>query len=249
MKSYDETIHSVFDRMEVYRQTKQRQKKALQYVLTCMCVVLLLALTCVSVLQFAGAGSTPQPQQMQSPETTIAETTEPSTQSVQLSADNQIAIYPIENIPSSKDKMNICLHIDDFVAMDIPQMNAYYGINVVPEVPRDILPWEDQTHGIFKRNGGTGEVYWDSMILNYANSDFSREVNLEIDKGHLPFTDIAFFEFIEEYSVINGTKVAIGLSDSGYYYAEFLYKDVGFRLIANGISEEELVAILSSLIQ
>ena len=61
--------------------------------------------------------------------------------------------------------------------------------------------------------------------------------------------EIAFFEFIEEYSVINGTKVAIGLSDSGYYYAEFLYKDVGFRLIANGISEEELVAILSSLIQ
>lgn len=248
MKSYDETIHLVFDRMETYRQAKQRQKKALQYAATGLCVVLLLALTCVSVLQFAGVGSLPQ-QQMQSPETTIDETTEPTTQSVQLSADNQIVICPIENIPSSKDRMNICLLIDDFVAMDIPQMNAYYGINVVPEVPQDILPWEEQTHGIFKRNGGIGEVYWDSMILNYANADFSREVNLEIDKGHLPFTDIAFFEFIEEYSVINGTKVAIGLSDSGYYYAEFLYKDVGFRLIANGISEEELVAILSSLIQ
>lgn len=249
MKSYDETIHSVFNRIEGYRQTKQRQKKALQYAASGLCVVFLLVLTCVSVLQFAGVGSLPQPQQMQSPETTAEETTEPITQPVQLSADNQIIICPIENIPSSNDRMNICLSVDDFVAMDIPQMNAYYGINVVPKVPRDILPWEDQTHGIFKRNGGTGEVYWDSMILNYANADFSREVNLEIDKGRLPFTDIAFFEFIDEYSVINGIKVAIGLSDTGYYYAEFLYKDVGFRLIANGISEEELVAILSSLIQ
>ena len=109
MKSYDETIHSVWERMEVYRQTKQRQKKALQYALTCMCVVLLLALTYVSVLQFAGTGSSPQPQQMQSPETTIADTTEPSTQSVQLSADNQIVIYPIENICCNGYSTDECL--------------------------------------------------------------------------------------------------------------------------------------------
>ena len=101
---------------------------------------------------------------------------------------------------------------------------------------------------MYKRDGGTGEVYWDSIVLNYDNDDFTRSVNIEIDKDHLPVTCYAFFDSLLEKSLINDTEVAIGLSEGGYYHAEFFYQDVGFRMIANGITEDELVSIISSLI-
>lgn len=76
--------------------------------------------------------------------------------------------------------MNICLTGDDFVEMSLEEMLQYYGLNFVPDVPADIKPWEEEKYGIYKRDGGTGAVYWDAVILNYSNSDFTRNVNLEI---------------------------------------------------------------------
>ena len=161
---------------------------------------------------------------------------------------NIINVEPITGGLSAA-KMNICLHKEDFISMSQQEMIEYYGVNYIPDVPEDMKPWENETSGIYRRNGGTGEVYWDKDILNFSNDDFTREVSLEITKGHIPFCDYIHFRGTEEMSVINGEEVFVGLTSSGYYYTEFMYKGAGFIIIANGVTEEEFVAIIASIIE
>ncbi len=247
MKNIDETIQTVSDRIGQYHAKQKRRKDILVRTLTPLCCLCIIA-----VLGFAvwGDNQTPDMPQftMEEPVTvdtvnnTIPVTTHPP------KYENKIIINKVDSISIDRSKMNICLHVDDFVPMTDDEINSYYGINVFPTVPEDISAWEEQGIGLYKRDGGTGEVYWDSIVLNYDNENFTRSVNIEIDKGHLPVTCYAFFESLNEKSLINGTEVAIGLSEGGYYHVEFIYQDVGFRLIANGITEDELISIISSLI-
>ena len=61
--------------------------------------------------------------------------------------------------------------------------------------------------------------------------------------------DYFFFKGTEGKSVINNVDVLIGLTENGYYYSEFMYKGVGFLINADGVTEEEFVAIISSIIK
>ena len=61
--------------------------------------------------------------------------------------------------------------------------------------------------------------------------------------------DYFFFNGTEEKSIINNFEVIIGLSEDGYYYSEFMYKGVGFLIDADGVTEDEFVAIISSILQ
>ena len=131
--------------------------------------------------------------------------------------------------------------------MDKEELNEYYGVNVFPSVPDDIKEWEDQQYGIFRRDGGTGEVYWDGIVIPYSNEDFSRTVHVEVDKDSLPLIDYAFYEATEEKSVIHNIEVAIGQTADGYYYAQFMYHNVGFRITADGLTQDEFVLVISSL--
>lgn len=162
-------------------------------------------------------------------------------------ANNKIVINSINGI--SADKMNICLLVDDFVEMTRDEMIAYYGVDYIPDVPMDIKAWKEERSGIYKRNGGTGEVYWDADTLNYSNEDFTRNVHLEVDKGSNILHDYLYFNETEEKSVINNVEVMIGQTESDYYYAEFMYNNVGFLLSADGLSQDEFVAIIESIIK
>ena len=162
-------------------------------------------------------------------------------------ANNRIVINTINGI--SADRMNINLAVDDFVKMTREEMIEYYGVDYIPDVPTDIKPWEDERSGIYKRDGGTGEVYWDTDILNYSNEDFTRSVHVEVDKGSYVLQDYLYFKGTEEKSVINNVDVLIGLTENGYYYSEFMYKGVGFLIDAEGVTLDEFVAIISSIIK
>ena len=35
----------------------------------------------------------------------------------------------------------------------------------------------------------------------------------------------------------------------GYYYAQFMYKDTGFQIIGQGLTESEFVDVIASLIK
>ncbi len=163
---------------------------------------------------------------------------------------NQITINGIDGI--SSDRMYIALMIDDFVPMSNEELNDYYGIDIFPEVPEDLgEEWsaaEGIPFGIFRRDGGTGEVYHDQVVLNWSNEDFSRSVNIELKKGGMPFQCFGVMTQADETSVISGVEVFIGQNDEGICLVEFMYQDVGFRMVVEGLTQEELVAVVESLI-
>lgn len=250
MKNYEEVTNDLLKRRDCYVMEQKRKRKRMMGTVSSLCCICLVALLGFGMWQ-GGMFKAPQPDQTMGDaeypgikdnfdESKGESPTNPVT-------NNKIVVHSIDGI--SSDRMNICLLGEDFVEMTRDEMKEYYGVDYVPDVPADIKPWEDERSGIYKRDGGTGEVYWDSNILNYSNEDFTRTVHLEVAKGEYPLMDYLFFEPTEEKSVINNIEVMIGLTENGYYYAEFMYKNVGFILNANGVTQDEFVAILASILK
>lgn len=250
MKNYDELTNDLLERRDRYVADQKKKRKRVVSVATSLCCFCLVALLGFSVWQGGMFNTAP-------PDQTLEDALYPGIkdnfdESKGESADNpaannKIVINSIDGI--SADKMNICLLGDDFVEMTRDEMVKYYGVDYIPDVPADIKPWEDERSGIYRRDGGTGEVYWDADILNYSNEDFTRNVHVEVDKGSYVLQDYLFFKGTEEKSTINNFEVLIGRSDNGRYYSEFMYNGVGFCIDAEGVTEEEFVAIITSIIK
>ena len=250
MKNYDELTNDLLERRDRYVADQKKKRKSLMSVATSLCCLCLVALLGFGMWQGGMFNTTP-------PDQTLEDALYPGIkdnfdESKGESADNpaannRIVINTINGI--SADRMNINLAVDDFVKMTREEMIEYYGVDYIPDVPADIKPWEDERSGIYKRDGGTGEVYWDTDILNYSNEDFTRSVHVEVDKGSYVLQDYLYFKGTEEKSVINNIDVLIGLTENGYYYSEFMYKGVGFLIDAEGVTLDEFVAIISSIIK
>ena len=241
MKSCSEMTSSVFARIEEHKRAKERRNKLIAKTIIPILGLCLGVIIGIAVLPQEGAKTVENTSNLTIGEVNSKEENE-----------NIIIVNEIEGI--SADRMYICLLCEDFIPMTPSEMNDYYGTNVFPTVPEDLVSWnelenENESYGIYRRDGGTGEVYHDGIVLNYSNEDFSRGINIEIAKGKLPFTCYGDFERYCEMSVIRGIEVGIGQSDAGHYVVEFMYKDVGFRMIIEGLSIEEIEAVIESLMR
>ena len=246
MKNIDETIQTVSDRIGQYHAKQKRRKDILVRTVTPLC-----CLCAIAVIGFAvwGQNQTPDAPQFTLEEplsTTTPTVTTPSvTEPTQPISSNKIIIHPMDNTIQSD--MYIALLRDDFIPMNKEEMVAYYGCNVFPEIPDDISLRENQYWGIYRKNQETGEIYHDQIRQTYENEDQSRRLVVETRKGCLPFFDFIILYDEEENSIINGHEVTIGLSEYGYE-VWFFYQGVGFYIFADGITEDELISIISSLI-
>ena len=250
MKNYDELTNDLLERRDCYIADQKKKRKRVMGIATSLCCFCLVTLLGFGMWQGGMFATTP-------PDQTIDDALYPGVKDTfddkngespdNPAANNKIIINTINGI--SADRMNIALIGDDFIEMSPEEMIEYYGVDYIPDVPADIKSWPEQRSGIYKRNGGTGEVYWGTDILNYSNEDFTRNVHVEVDKGSYVLKDYFFFKGTEGKSVINNVDVLIGLTENGYYYSEFMYKGVGFLINADGVTEEEFVAIISSIIK
>lgn len=248
MKNIDDTIQTVSDRIGQYHAKQKRRKDILVRTVTPLCCLGIIAVLGIAVWGQGKSPDTPQFTMEQPLSTTTPTVTTPSvTEPTQPISSNKIVIHPLENTIQSD--MYIYLGRDDFIPMNKEEMVAYYGCNVFPEIPDDISLRENQHWGIYRRDKGTGEMYHDQIRQTYENEDQSRVLVVETCKGRLPFhCCIVCLPEEEENSVINGHEVTIGLSEYGYYAVSFFYQDVGFYIFADGITEDELISIISSLI-
>lgn len=250
MKNSEEMVNSLLERRDKYVAEQKKKRTIITRTVTSMCCVCLMALLGFGMWQGGVFNTT-------SPDQTLEDALYPGIKDTfdeskgespnNPAANNKIVINSINGI--SADKMNINLALGDRIEMSIEELCEYYGVNYVPDVPEDIKIWPDQIGDIYKRNGGTGEVYWDANVLNFSNEDFTRTVHVEVDKGSYVLQDYLYFKGTEEKSVINNIEVLIGLTESGYYYSEFMYNGVGFLIDAKGVTEEEFVAIIASIIK
>ena len=252
MKNCDEMVNSLLERRERYAAEQKKKRMVITRTVTSMCCVCLIALLGFGMWQ-GGVFNTTTPNQ------TLEDALYPGIKdnfdekngesADNPDANNKIVVNSIENISSARLKMNICLFVDDFVEMTREEMITYYGVDYFPNVPADIKPWEEnERSGIYKRGGGIGDVYWDADILNYSNENFTRNVHLEVDKESNVLQDCFYFKGTEEKSIINNVEVLICLSENGYYYAEFMYNGAGFLIHANGVTQDEFVAIITSVL-
>lgn len=250
MKNYDELTNDLLERRNRYVAAQTAKRKTVGRIVTPLCCCCLVALLGFGMWQ-GGIFSTPLPGQ------TLEDALYPGIKDYfdeskgespdDPASNNKIVVNLIDRIVV--DKMNICLLVDDFVKMTREEMVEYYGVDYIPDVPDDIKPWVDEQSGIYRRNGGTGEVYWDADVLNFSNADFTRSVHITVDKGSYVLRDYFYFEGTEEKSTVNNVEVVIGRSENGCYYSEFMYNGVGFLIDAEGVTEEEFVAIIASIIK
>lgn len=250
MKSYEETIASVFDKMETYRANQKRKRKI---VLSAVIPVCLMAV-CITGLWIYQAQKADTPNySLESPtapvsmDSAVLSTSPVDTDPVTAPAEkiDRIIINPMGDV--SEQRMDIALHTQDEVFMTLEEICEYYGTDIVPEVPENLTRWGNENYRIFKRDNGTGEIYWDQNIQQFSNEDFSRHIYVETAKGRLPFHCCVIYEPENESAVINGVEVAIGLSEYGYYGVWFMYHNTGFCIFAEGVTEEELVNVIRSL--
>lgn len=240
MKNCEEMVNSLLQRRDRYVAQQKGTRAIIATAMGCVCLLALLG------FGFGNREPIIPDQTLEGPEHPgINETGENTADDP--APNNKIVIHAIDSIPSSQ--MGIALMRDDFVEMTREEMIEYYGLDYVPDVPADIPLRENQHCGIYRRNGGTGEVYYDGDALSYHNEDFTRWVALRVQKGKAVFVDQNCFDGAEEKSVINNVDVLIGLTADGHYYAEFMYQNVGFLISAYGVSQEEFVSVISSVTQ
>ena len=259
MKNCDEMVGSLLRRRVEYEENRRKQRKTVLRLSGAVCSLALVV--------FIGAGvsggwwltSQPElptvtPTQMREEPTeaqpTVMPTQPPVTEPPETEpvVEDDIVINEMED--TSNELMYIALMGDDFIPMTEAELRDYYGTEFVPEVPADLASLRRESHlGIYRRDGGTGEIYHDEQRLEWVTEDYSRGVSVTVRKDRLPYQFFALLNQEEmETSEIRGVEVFIGRTDYGTWLAEFLYKDVGFRICADGLTQEELVAVVASLL-
>lgn len=253
MKDYSEMAEDVFHRRDEYKTVQQKRRRtAAKAAIMMTCFLCIITASCIVISESSMFNPEFSKTVYNAPDNTSVSTSPDISDNTSGNFQNTVIINNIDGISSAR--MNICLSENDFILMNKDELKEYYGTTVFPSVPSDLEEWdvgnEYDGYGIYRR--GNGEIYWDQNIINYSNDDYTRSVNIELHKGSLPFSDYGQLSSGERKitdSVINGEKVRIGRTESGYYLTEFIHKNVGFRMVTEGLSEEELIFIISSLIE
>lgn len=143
-------------------------------------------------------------------------------------------------------RADIALMCNHFVPMSEEEICEYYGADIFPEVPADLPMKNDGVgFGIYRREDGV--VYYDNTFLDYSNEDFSRYVGLVAVKCRGNFFFCVQVPSPESYSVIKGKEIALGQYEDRYF-AEFTLGESHIRVESKGLSLEEFVSVIESLI-
>lgn len=167
---------------------------------------------------------------------------------------NELNAAPINN------SFNINLNSKDFIAMTISQLSSYYGTNIIPTfIPKGLMETTEkdgvgEVLGIYKRNNGTGEVYWGQNSLMWTNTQHSyyydESLSVTVSKGNLPFYQFETPTGTLVPSVVNGVDVNISHynSEKDHYCAQFIYNNTGFEVDTQNVSQGDFIYIIKSLI-
>lgn len=264
MKSYEEVTNNLLERRDRYVVEQNRKRKRMMGAATSLCCCCLVAFMGFGVWQsgmlqneppvtldssIVGNNSGNDRLEQQTTNSNVETSQNPNNieQTDNTVAKNEIRILEVENMPDVPQKMFIALMGDDFIRMNDDEINEYYGVNVFPVVPTDLDRKDEEPFGIFKRKAN-GEVYYDGNKISYTNADYSRGIAVNVEKNGLPFDFCNFFAIIETRSIINDVEVGIAQTPSGEMYAEFMHQNVGFRIWAYGLTQDEFVAAIESLL-
>jgi len=204
--------------------TSDNQRKRYHLVLTGLCTCAVMLLIAFFVIKFTG--------------NTITHTDD----------NNILNINVIDSV--SQAAADIGIYAEDFVPMTYEEIIEYYGKEISPTVPADLKYLSNNYYGIYKRDSGTGEVYYDNTLYEYISDDKSRDLRMEIAKNKLPLTCTIVESFNPKISIINGTELIIHSltnSEGTHYYTRFICNDIGYDIEISNFTVEEVYELLNSL--
>lgn len=257
MKNYDEVANDVFEKRDkLLKQKKARQKKAVQISLPVICVCAVIAVV---------SGIKPRADRTAEQATETVSATVAAVQTTQ-KGENKITINT--KLPENVGMNSICdfyLDYNEYVPMTKDELRAFYGTEIFPRVPDDMAEYvghlgagNSRSYGIYRANGGKGEVTHDNQLIMYVNreADGNRSLEIEVSKKYR-YMSVNNFGSIYTHdeltkdlscSIINGVEVFIyHHPEVGYYMVNFIYNDTGFSIRADGFSEAEIIAVIESL--
>lgn len=145
---------------------------------------------------------------------------------------------------------------EDFVPMSREELLTYFDTTLpisqmLPELrplsPSQMDLWP---YGLYRRNGG--EIYHDQTIFPFANSDGSKQVQIQLSKvRHMAGVVPELREDgVLHRTAVNGRELTVFRDrDSGVLYVEWLQNGVGWRVWAAGLTEETFYQLLVGLVE
>lgn len=153
-----------------------------------------------------------------------------------LNDNNNIIINKLNNMSQFK----IDADVQIINGLYIPDLEVLQNLNI----PKRL----DKMNGakIYTRNGKTGDY---NIFANYEFSYFNDDnwISIALSDTNKPVRDY-YFEEVGTSSTINNINLIIYKYQDAYL-TEFIYKGYNFDIETSGITEEELISLLESLIK
>lgn len=148
--------------------------------------------------------------------------------------------------------------LKNYVKWGISKVNEYFGKDVRPGyIPADLnsnFDYDKYEHVVFISDG---YVYRDNITYIYKKDledPSSPNLSVCVSKGKIPETDFYFvggehgFRLSKEVSTIGETSVSVQHNKEGYC-AKFMYQNNGYFISSDGISQEEFIKVLMSIVK
>lgn len=137
----------------------------------------------------------------------------------------------------------------DRVYLSKKKLLKHFGKNIFPNVPSDLSLKMDEKgkFPVYKKNK-KGKIYYDRQSLNYADELYNKHISIGVQKG----------EYSSSYEIrgkVKGVKFGETITTlfqdkkRKMYYAEFMVDGLDFHVYSRGISSDEFVKVVKSLVE
>lgn len=236
MKNYNEMAENLFERRDEYNRVRKAKMKKVKIgvsTLSCFCLAVLLG---VGVMYKDAPKNLPE-----------------TTNTVQAAQENVVKINKVGSIDTYRANHEISTPDTTKLSAEEIDNTMKTQLGITPNIPKDLNALSKEGEAVIglyvvKENGEVSDISF-STVFNYANDDSSRNVKLEVFKGEV-YADVAKWDNDDDFakSEIKNTDVYIASDSEGQYFAKLGNEDTNYRLITEGITEQELISIIESLI-
>lgn len=154
---------------------------------------------------------------------------------------SNIVINKIDDLDLTKIDADIKL--EEINSVNLPWNDMFNDINV----PKDLDKFYG--YGIYTKNDSNNEYnILDSYIYEYFNLDNNRKIKIAFSNTNKPIRDYFFDTDDAKESNINDNKLIVYQSEDAYF-TEFKYNEYYFDIETHGITIDELISLLKSIIK
>lgn len=140
-------------------------------------------------------------------------------------------------------KLDADIKFEEINSVNLPWNDMFNNINI----PKDLDKFYG--YGVYTKNDSNNEYnILNSYVYEYFNLDNNRKIKIAFSNTNRPIRDYFFDIDYAKKSNINDNKLLIYQSEDTYF-TEFKYSEYYFDIETHGISIDELIIFLKSIIK